>query len=41
VTDGEFRRDYWHLDFLRQLDGVTLGGERMTFAAGTCRRWRP
>jgi 5-methyltetrahydropteroyltriglutamate--homocysteine methyltransferase len=22
VTDGEFRRDFWHLDFLRQLDGV-------------------
>ena len=19
VTDGEFRRDYWHIDFLRQL----------------------
>jgi 5-methyltetrahydropteroyltriglutamate--homocysteine methyltransferase len=24
VTDGEFRRDYWHLDFMKQLDGVTL-----------------
>jgi 5-methyltetrahydropteroyltriglutamate--homocysteine methyltransferase len=24
VTDGEFRREWWHLDFLRQLDGVTL-----------------
>ena len=23
VTDGEFRRDWWHLDFLQQLDGVT------------------
>ena len=23
VTDGEFRRDWWHLDFLTQLDGVT------------------
>jgi 5-methyltetrahydropteroyltriglutamate--homocysteine methyltransferase len=22
VTDGEFRRDWWHLDFLVQLDGV-------------------
>jgi 5-methyltetrahydropteroyltriglutamate--homocysteine methyltransferase len=22
VTDGEFRRDWWHLDFLSQLDGV-------------------
>ncbi len=24
VTDGEFRRDWWHLDFLSQLDGVQL-----------------
>ena len=24
VTDGELRRDYWHIDFLRQLDGVTI-----------------
>ena len=24
VTDGEFRRAFWHLDFLAQLDGVTL-----------------
>ncbi|MFO1327285.1 MAG: 5-methyltetrahydropteroyltriglutamate--homocysteine S-methyltransferase [Rubrivivax sp.] len=24
VTDGEFRRDWWHLDFLAQLDGVLL-----------------
>jgi 5-methyltetrahydropteroyltriglutamate--homocysteine methyltransferase len=24
VTDGEYRRDFWHLDFLRQLDGVGL-----------------
>jgi 5-methyltetrahydropteroyltriglutamate--homocysteine methyltransferase len=24
ITDGEFRRDYWHLDFLKQLDGVEL-----------------
>lgn len=24
VTDGEFRRDWRHLDFLRQLDGVQL-----------------
>jgi len=23
VTDGELRRDYWHLDFTTQLDGVT------------------
>jgi 5-methyltetrahydropteroyltriglutamate--homocysteine methyltransferase len=24
VTDGEYRRDFWHLDFLQQLEGVTL-----------------
>jgi 5-methyltetrahydropteroyltriglutamate--homocysteine methyltransferase len=24
ITDGEFRRDFWHLDFLQQLDGITL-----------------
>jgi len=24
VTDGEFRRDWWHLDFMAQLGGVTL-----------------
>jgi 5-methyltetrahydropteroyltriglutamate--homocysteine methyltransferase len=24
VTDGELRRDYWHIDFLRQLEGVTI-----------------
>src|ERR1700728_4595844 len=24
ITDGELRRDYWHIDFLRQLQGVTI-----------------
>ena len=24
VTDGEFRRDYWHIDFLHGFDGVEL-----------------
>jgi 5-methyltetrahydropteroyltriglutamate--homocysteine methyltransferase len=24
ITDGELRREYWHIDFLRQLDGVTI-----------------
>ncbi len=24
ITDGEFRRDWWHLDFLASLEGVTL-----------------
>jgi 5-methyltetrahydropteroyltriglutamate--homocysteine methyltransferase len=35
VTDGEFRRDWWHLDFLGQFDGVTLtdnAGEKFRFA---------
>jgi 5-methyltetrahydropteroyltriglutamate--homocysteine methyltransferase len=26
VTDGEFRREYFHLDFLEKLDGVTVSG---------------
>ncbi|KAK7538503.1 uncharacterized protein J3D65DRAFT_552569 [Phyllosticta citribraziliensis] len=26
ITDGEFRRAYFHLDFLQQLDGVTVKG---------------
>lgn len=26
VTDGEFRRTYFHLDFLEQVGGVTVGG---------------
>ncbi len=27
ITDGEFRRDYFHLDFLKELEGVTVTGE--------------
>jgi 5-methyltetrahydropteroyltriglutamate--homocysteine methyltransferase len=26
ITDGEFRRDYFHLDFLKKLDGVSVTG---------------
>lgn len=26
ITDGELRRDWWHIDFLRQLEGVTVTG---------------
>jgi 5-methyltetrahydropteroyltriglutamate--homocysteine methyltransferase len=26
ITDGEFRRAYFHLDFLQELDGVTVTG---------------
>jgi 5-methyltetrahydropteroyltriglutamate--homocysteine methyltransferase len=24
VTDGEYRRDFWHLDFMAQLDGIGM-----------------
>src|SRR3954452_24098801 len=24
ITDAEFRRDFWHLDFLKQIDGIEL-----------------
>ena len=26
ITDGEFRREWFHLDFLRQLGGITVEG---------------
>jgi len=26
ITDGEFRREWFHLDFLKELDGVTIEG---------------
>ena len=26
ITDGEYRREWFHLDFLRELDGVTVSG---------------
>src|SRR5262245_7005471 len=26
ITDGEFRRTFFHLDFLEQLEGVTVSG---------------
>jgi 5-methyltetrahydropteroyltriglutamate--homocysteine methyltransferase len=34
ITDGEFRRDFWHLDFLKQLDGIELvRATGLTFSA--------
>jgi len=34
VTDGEFRRDFWHLDFVKQFEGVELAAVTgMTFQA--------
>ena len=29
ITDGEFRRDFWHVDFLAGFDGVTLKREEL------------
>lgn len=36
VTDGEFRRDYWHLDFLAGFDGIELWQARrsQSFSSG-------
>ena len=34
VTDGEYRRDFWHLDFLQQLEGISLAAPvGLTFPA--------
>ncbi len=34
VTDGEYRREFWHLDFVRQFEGVgTTAAVGMTFQA--------
>ena len=35
ITDGEFQRDFWHLDFMGSLDGVTLRPQTsgLSFAA--------
>ena len=43
ITDGEFRRTYFHIDFLEQLAGVeTKGGIAVSFhsarATSTSRR---
>ena len=36
ITDGEFRRTYFHVDFLTQLDGVIEeGGTAVKFTAPT------
>ena len=36
VTDGEFRRTFFHVDFLQRLQGVAISGG--IAAPGTC--WR-
>ncbi len=35
ITDGEFRRDWWHLDFMAQLDGVTAAANAGPKFGGT------
>ncbi|HEX2566251.1 MAG TPA: 5-methyltetrahydropteroyltriglutamate--homocysteine S-methyltransferase [Burkholderiales bacterium] len=35
ITDGEFSRDWWHLDFLSQLEGVALSENLGVKFAGT------
>ncbi|HZQ75563.1 MAG TPA: 5-methyltetrahydropteroyltriglutamate--homocysteine S-methyltransferase [Burkholderiales bacterium] len=35
ITDGEFSREWWHLDFLSQLDGVELSENLGVKFAGT------
>jgi 5-methyltetrahydropteroyltriglutamate--homocysteine methyltransferase len=32
ITDGEMRRDSWHMDFLYQIGGVTHGSQRLHIA---------
>ena len=39
ITDGEFRRTYFHIDFLTQLEGVeTKGGIAVSFHSKTGQR---
>ena len=41
ITDGEFRRTFFHVDFLEQLDGVRRGGQlRCELPQGRRRRGR-
>jgi 5-methyltetrahydropteroyltriglutamate--homocysteine methyltransferase len=39
ITDGEFRRAFWHLDFLEQLQGVESypAGQSVQFKGGTAK----
>ena len=38
ITDGEFRREFFHLDFLEKLDGVTVSCPYLPAVAA---RWTP
>src|SRR5258708_36489209 len=35
ITDGEFRRDWWHIDFIRGFDGVDLTENKLPPFHGT------
>src|SRR5437868_4352656 len=35
VTDGEFRRDWWHIDFIHGFDGVDLTQNKFATFHGT------
>jgi len=35
VTDGEFRRDWWHIDFIHGFDGVELTENKFATFHGT------
>ena len=37
ITDGEFRRTYFHIDFLEQLEGVETRGDSATSTARAAR----
>jgi len=41
ATDGEFRRTFWHLDFLEELDGVERydAGHGIQFKGGQTKAW--
>jgi len=41
VTDGEFRRDWWHIDFLAGFDGVTLSTGTPTATRNSKAREQP
>ncbi len=40
VTDGEYRRSWWHFDFLEQLDGAKATKPSKASSSPACRRAR-
>lgn len=41
ITDGEFRRSYWHLDFMWGLQGIERRTSRSGYQSSTTRRPPP